>query len=156
MRYKQILIISAIAFLTGVTSCKKAAPEQSCGSCPVGGASEPPAGFTYTKNQSATITADSAFFYSANRTIISYYHGTAYRITIKTTSQQPGVYSFADPNNGNSLSYIESPGGSYSATGGNLTISANLNGKIAGSFTTSGSGGGFVNVNGQFKDIKGK
>jgi hypothetical protein len=133
-----------------VTSCKKQEPDQSCGSCPVGGSTSPVDGFSYVKNGGSAVYADSAFFNSTNKTITSYYHGIATRVNIKTTSQAPGTYTFTVP--GNTLSYTETSF-TYIASGGSIIISSNSNNKLTGNFVSNGTGGGIVSLTGQFQNI---
>jgi hypothetical protein len=133
-----------------LNSCKKK-EEHTCGTCSVGGAVEP-TGFTYTKNGGAQITADSAFFYPASNTIISFYQGVTHRVIIKTSSQATGSYSISTSAS-NKVFYYESVG-TYGATGGNVNITSNANNLLSGNFTTNGTGGGFISIGGQFKDIK--
>jgi hypothetical protein len=142
-------LLAVIVFLSGILlSCKKEDEGESCNGCPVGGSIEP-VGFTYTKNSGATITADSAFFFPSTKIIMVYFHGMTNRVIIKTTSQATGVYNFNGASN--TVTYIE-PLGSYSATGGVMTITKNANNKMSGTFTSSG-GGVASSINGQFKDI---
>ncbi len=148
-----------VVVLCTVSACKKkeATTTRSCDSCPAGGGlAQPPDGFTYTKNMGAAITADSAFILG-NNVIVCYYHGGAHRVTLKLTSLQPGVYQITDPPTGNTVSYYETPGATYNAQSGNITITDyKLKGNyrvVSGSFITSGDGGGFVNINGQFQNV---
>ena len=55
-----------------IVSCKKE-PEQSCGTCPVGGSVNSTPGFSYVKNGGNPTYADSAFYNVTNKTITSYY-----------------------------------------------------------------------------------
>jgi len=146
-----------IVLLTLSACKKKEATTRSCDSCPAGGGlAQPPDGFTYTKNMGDAVKADSAFILG-NNVIVCYYHGGAHRVTIKLSSLQPGVYQITDPPNGNTVSYYETPGATYNALGGNVTITDyRLNGNyrvVSGSFITDGAGGGFVKINGQFQNI---
>lgn len=143
------ILLTLLALL--VISCKKE-PEQSCGSCEVGGTEEP-VGFYYSKNGGTVIKADSAFFNVAFKTITSYYQGIATRVNIKTSSQTPGTYTFTIP--ANSLSYSE-VSLTYIASGGNIVITENLNNKLSGEFFSHGTGGGITSLSGRFKEIRGK
>ncbi|MCD6016913.1 MAG: hypothetical protein K0S53_34 [Bacteroidetes bacterium] len=140
-----VITLTVIAFV----SCKKE-PEQSCSSCPVGGITTEPVGFTYSKNGGSDIHADSAFFNSSFRTITSYYHGIATRVNIKTSSQVPGTYTLTS--SVNTLSYSETSF-TYMASGGCITISDNANNKISGNFVSNGGGGGITSLTGRFKDV---
>jgi hypothetical protein len=144
--FNYLLSFITVCFL--LVSCKKK-EEDSCGSCPVGGGTEP-AGFSYTKNGATAITADSASYNAVAKSIISYKGGIATRVYIKTTSQLVGTYSFSVT--GNTLNYND-PSTVYVASGGNINITSNASNKLSGNFTSTGSGGGLINVNGQFKDI---
>ncbi|MES2760929.1 MAG: hypothetical protein V4677_01935 [Bacteroidota bacterium] len=141
------LLIAAI-FSTLIISCKKEDEGDSCSTCPVGGPSEP-AGFRFTKNNGATIEADSTFFFPATKIIIAYYQGMTNRIIIKTSAQTAGTYNVNGASN--TVTYIE-PLGSYNATSGSIIITANANNKISGNFTSSG-GGIASTIGAQFKDI---
>lgn len=149
-------VLFVVLFL--VSACKKKeATTKSCDSCPAGGGlAQPPDGFSYTKNMGDAVKADSAFILG-NNVIVCYYHGGAHRVTIKLTSLQPGVYQITDPSNGNTVSYYETPGATYNAQNGSVTITDyKLNGNyrvVSGSFITDGAGGGFVKINGQFQNI---
>lgn len=137
-----------IVFAT-LLSCKKE-PEQSCGTCPVGGSTTPTSGFSYVKNNGSAIYSDSAFYNSSYKTITSYYHGISTRVNIKTTSQAPGTYTFTAP--GNTLSYTETSL-TYIASGGSIVITSNSNNKLSGDFVSNGTGGGIITLTGQFYNI---
>lgn len=142
-----IFVIFILSLL--IVSCKKE-PEQSCGTCPVGGSTGSSVGFSYVKNNGASVTADSAFFNPSFRTITSYYNGIATRVNIKTSSQATGTYSFTS--SVNTLSYTESTF-TYIASGGSINITSNANNKMSGTFVSNGTGGGIISLTGQFKDI---
>lgn len=146
---KKLFITAVIVFLATVLSCKKE-PEQSCGTCPVGGSTSPTSGFSYVKNSGSAIYSDSAFYNSAYKTITSYYHGISTRVNIKTTSQAPGTYTFTA--SGNTLSYTETSL-TYIASGGSIVITSNANNKLSGNFVSNGTGGGIITVTGQFYNI---
>lgn len=142
-------LISIGIILLVLSSCKKE-PDQSCGTCPVGGSTTPTNGFSYVKNGGSAIYADSAFYNSVNKTITSYYHGIATRVNIKTTSQVPGTYTLTTP--GNTISYTETSF-TYIASGGSISITSNSNNKLSGSFVSNGTGGGIISLTGQFNNI---
>lgn len=148
MRKIGICLCIFASVLIAFSSCKKE-PEESCSTCPVGGATEP-VGFIYSKNGGTDIHADSAFFNSSFRTITSYYQGIATRVNIKTSSQAPGTYTLTS--SANTLSYSET-GLTYMASGGSVIISDNANNKMSGNFVSNGSGGGITSITGRFKDI---
>ncbi len=139
-------IIVGVLFFT---ACKKE-PEQSCGTCPVGGSTTPANGFSYIKNGGTPIYADSAFYNATYRTITSYHNGIASRVNIKTTSQAPGTYSLTTP--GNTISYTETSF-TYMASGGSVIITSIANNKLSGNFVSNGSGGGIITLTGQFTNI---
>jgi|GEM_PF-3587085 len=147
-----------IVVLFMASACKKKeASSKSCGTCPPGGGlAEPPDGFTYTKNMGDAVTADSSFILG-NNVIVAYYHGGAYRLTIKLKSLLPGVYQITDPPSGNTVTYSETAGATYNAQSGNVTITDyRLKGNTrvtSGSFITEGAGGGYVKINGQFQNV---
>ncbi len=147
-----------VVVLFMVSGCKKKeATSKSCDSCPAGGGlAEPPDGFTYTKNMGDAVKADSSFILG-NNVIVSYYHGGAHRVTIKLKSLLPGVYQITDPPSGNTVTYYETPGATYNARSGSVTITDyRLKGNtrvVSGSFITEGVGGGFVKINGQFQNV---
>lgn len=131
-------------------SCKKEEEStSSCSTCNYGGG-VPAAGFSYNINGAGTITADSATYNATNRTITSYRQGITKRIVIKTSSQAPGTYYFTST--ANTFYYIESIG-TYYATSGYVTITANANNKISGSFSSGGTGGTTTSLSGNFMDI---
>lgn len=150
-------VLVVILFMVSACKKKEAPTSKSCPSCPAGGGlANPPDGFTYTKNMGDIIKADSSFILG-NNVIVCYYHGGAHRVTIKLSNLLPGVYQITDPPGGNTVSYYETPGASYSALSGNVTITDyRLNGNtrvVSGSFMTEGDGGGFVRINGQFQNV---
>jgi len=143
----KIQILVALLVAGFFTFCKKNKPEQTCTSCDTGPSTPP--GFTFTKNGGSAITADSAYFYPSSNTIIAYYQGNTHRVNVKTASLNPGSYAISTTNK---VTYTELSL-VYNASGGSINITANANNKLSGDFTTSGTGGGFISVNGQFKDI---
>jgi hypothetical protein len=145
MNYFLVLSLSALMFF----SCKKEQETASCSTCSVGNGNEQ-SGFSYNINGGGPVTADSATYNVVNRTITSYRQGMAKRIVIKTSSQSPGTYNFTS--SANTFYYIESVG-TYYATSGYITITANANNKISGSFSSGGTGGTSTTVSGNFKDI---
>ncbi|MBI3520794.1 MAG: hypothetical protein HY062_15765 [Bacteroidetes bacterium] len=138
-----------LIFSLMLLSCKKEDPDQSCGTCPIGGPSQS-SGLTFTRNNGASITADSATFNPSFSTITAYYQGVTHRISIKTSSQLPGTYNFTTT--ANTLYYIETSA-TYYAIGGYINITSNANNKLSGNFVSNGTGGGYTSINGQFKDI---
>jgi hypothetical protein len=151
MKKSNVCMSTFAVILLIFISCKKE-PEESCGSCPVGGATEP-IGFIYSKNGSADVHADSAFFNATFKTITSYYQGIATRVNIKTASLVPGTYTLTST--ANTLSY-SAPGLTYIAAGGCVIISDNANNKLSGNFVSNGTGGGISSLTGRFKEIRGK
>lgn len=146
MKHLFIIFISSLVIL----SCKKKEEEtNSCSTCDSGGGVAS-VGFSYNINGGGTTTADSATYNVANRTITSYKQGMAKRIVIKTSSQLPGTYYFTST--ANTFNYIESIG-TYYATSGYITITANANNKMSGNFSSGGTGGTSTTVSGNFKDI---
>lgn len=149
----RVLCVVLVLFTASACKKKEAVTQKSCDTCPAGGGGvKPPDGFTYTKNQGTAIKADSAFLLG-NNVIVCYYHGGAHRVTIKLKSLLPGIYSITDPPSGNTVTYYETPGASYSATSGDVTITERADKIVSGSFITYGVGGGFVSVNGQFQNV---
>ena len=146
MKKALFTIIVGVLFFT---ACKKE-PEQSCGTCSVGGSTTPTNGFSFVKNGGNPTYADSAFYNASFRTITSYYNGIATRVNIKTTSQAPGTYSLTTP--GNTLSYTETSF-TYMASGGSVIITSNANNKLSGNFVSNGTGGGIITLTGQFTNI---
>lgn len=145
---KYLFIATMVVVLSTIVACKKE-PEQSCSSCPVGGSVATPQGFTYTKNGGTAVTADSAFFIPASNTIVCYSQGGTNRVILKTSSQAAGTYSVSTVNK---VSFIDAVG-TYSASGGSISITANANNKMSASFVSNGTGAGYISVNGQFQDI---
>ena len=145
---KHLFIVFILSLM--VVSCKKKEEEtNSCSTCDSGGGVAS-VGFSYNINGGGTITADSATYNIVNRTITSYKQGMAKRIVIKTSSQSPGTYNFTST--ANTFYYIESIG-TYYATSGYITITANASNKLSGSFSSGGTGGTSTTVSGNFKDI---
>lgn len=150
MRNKTSFFIVVVIFTFLVyVSCKKE-PEQSCGTCPIGGNVNSSVGFSYVKKGGSTVYSDSASFNAASRTITSYKNGIATRVNIKTTSQGTGTYSFTT--SGNSISYTETTF-TYIGSGGSINITSNTNNKMSGNFVSNGAGGGIISLTGQFTDI---
>ena len=148
MLIKQLVILFLVSSI--IVSCKKKEEDSnSCSTCNSGGGVAS-AGFSYNINGGGTTIADSATYNVANRTITSYKQGISKRIVIKTSSQSPGTYNFTSA--ANTFYYIESVG-TYYATSGYITITANANNKISGSFSTGGTGGTSTTVSGNFTDI---
>ncbi len=141
--------ILILLLVVALLSCKKE-PEQSCGTCSVGGSATSAVGFSYVKNGGTAVYSDSAFFNSSYKTITSYKNGISTRVNIKTTSQAPGTYSFTT--SGNTISYTETTF-TYIGSGGSINITSNANNKISGDFVSNGTGGGIISLTGQFKDI---
>lgn len=153
MNNKKKIILGVILFcLFVIVSCKKE-PEQSCGTCPVGGSVNSTPVFSYVKNNGSTVTADSAFFIPVSKTIVAYYQGYAHKVNIKTASLAAGTYSFTS--SANTLSYVEATF-TYIASGGSINITSNTNSKLSGNFVSNGSGGGITSLTGQFTDIPSK
>ena len=147
---KYTTFIALLFICLNFSSCKKKAPEQSCDSCPVGGVVNPPQGFSYTRSGGNQITADSAFYFSSSNTLVSYYQGNSYKLSIKIASSQTGNFPFTTT--ANKLTYTE-PLGTYIASAGSVNITSNANNKVSGDFTSTGAGAGILSINGQFTDI---
>ncbi|RYY84914.1 MAG: hypothetical protein EOO15_18285 [Chitinophagaceae bacterium] len=137
---KRIALFAIV--LATLASCKKSS-ETTNNNTP--GAS----GFTWTEGSGAAITADSAYFTAAFNTLIVWKQGLGKHIEINLSAGTPATYNFSS---GNAFTLITG-GSSYAASGGSLTVSSNANGKISGTFSTSGSGASLTAVTGSFTDI---
>jgi hypothetical protein len=132
------------------SSCKKT-PDQSCGSCPVGGGSGVAQdGVSFTKTGNITYTADSAYFLSVSNTLVAYYQGNAHKLVLKTTSPVAGNYAITATTN--RVTYTEATG-TYVASGGSINITSNASTKISGDFLSNGTGAGIIGLSGQFTNI---
>lgn len=109
-------------------------------------------GFTWIDDNGTTIqTVDNPYATNQYKSIFAVRSGaTIYEINL--TSIAVGTYSLTA--SGNALYYrnttMTAP---FSATSGNVIITANGNNKLSGTFAATGTGGGVTSVAGQFKDI---
>ncbi|RYY41063.1 MAG: hypothetical protein EOO08_03385 [Chitinophagaceae bacterium] len=108
------------------------------------------AGFTWSEGGGATITADSAYYTEAYKTIMVWKSGAGKHIEVNLTAGLPATYSFTS--SANAFALITG-GAMYTANAGTLTISSNAGGKMSGTFSTQGTGASLTTVTGSFTDI---
>ena len=138
------------AFAAGFMGCKKDEPAPvdpidntiQVGTIP---------GFTWTPAGGATIFADSSKCIGAFNNIIAYKKGNSNSVDIVLSSITVSTYSISS-SLGNSFDFITA-GTSYSGKSGTLSITANANGKLTGSFSTSLTGGTVTALTGEFINI---
>jgi hypothetical protein len=114
----------------------------------------PTNGFTWTDSaDTSTQTVDTPYASAQFFSVFAVQQGaTIYEINL--TSLAVGSYSLASAS-GNSLYYNKTgnlPTG-FSPSSGTVTITANANNKLSGTFSATGSGGGVTTVTGQFTNI---
>ena len=81
---------------------------------------------------------------------MAYYQGNAHKLVIKTSAQSPAKYLISAINK---VTYTEALL-TYTATSGEINITANTGTTLSGDFLTQGSnGGGVTSVKGSFLDL---
>lgn len=109
-------------------------------------------GFTWTDSNSTNVqTVNNPYATAQYKTIFAKNTGGATVFEINLTSLAVGTYSLASAN---ALYYKNATmSASFSPTSGTVTITANANNKLSGTFTATGTGGGITSVTGQFTNI---
>jgi len=109
------------------------------------------AGFRWKENGGAEITADEAYFESAYKTIKAS-KGTSGTpgfqfVEINLSGATAGTYAVGS---GNAVGTLAG----YGARAGNIQITSNTGGKMSGTLTSTGSGGGTTSLDATFNDIE--
>ncbi len=110
----------------------------------------PKAGFTWTENGAAEITADSAYYEARYKTIKVFKAGKT-KIEINLTDGIPATYPLGASNVFSLL--VTGASTIYVATGGSVIVTANASSKMTGTFTSTGSGASVTKCDGKFTDI---
>jgi hypothetical protein len=141
---KTFLTLVALSCITLLWSCKKE-DDANPSNNNTGGAT-----FNWTDNTGATVNADSAFYVEQYHTIKAYKGGIAQFIEINLTAGAAGTYTVGS---GNAISYLNG-NTLYTASTGSVVISSNTAGKMAGSFTSTGTGGSITALSGAFANME--
>jgi hypothetical protein len=110
-------------------------------------------GFTWTQNGNTTVlTVDNPYVNGQFKSIFAVRAGvTIYEINL--TAITPGTYALGGTSS-NSLFYNNTGAStSFSPTSGSVIITANVNNKLTGTFTATGTGDGTTSVSGSFTNI---
>lgn len=105
------------------------------------------AGFTWSENGGATITADSAYFAMQYNAIKAFKSGNF--IEINFTAGTAATYTVVTTN---AISYLAVLN-FYTATSGSVIVSANALSKMSGTFTSAGSGASITSLSGTINNI---
>ena len=107
-------------------------------------------GFTWTKNGGSTVeTAASASFSTQYKTLIAKDATDATVFEINLNGTVAATYTIG-ANNAVTFTGVNP---FYAATGGTVIVTSNANGKMSGSFQTTGNAGGITAMNGTFRNI---
>lgn len=107
--------------------------------------------FSWTLSSGQTTTADSAHCYGSITTIYAFKNGNATTVEAALSSLSEGSYSISAAT-GNSFVYSNGSV-TQNAVAGQLTISANAQNKVSGTFNLTLSGGPATSISGSFSDI---
>jgi len=109
------------------------------------------AGFTWSENGGAVMTADVVYFESAYNTIKASKgtQGAAdYKfVEINLAAATPATYAIGS---GNAVGTLAG----YGATAGNIVLTSNASGKMSGTVTSTGSGASTTKLDATFTDIE--
>jgi len=106
-------------------------------------------GFAWTENGSATVnTAPTATFSTQYKTLMAKDAGNATIFEINLDGTGAATY----PVPANAVTYI-GVNPMFAATGGEVVITSNANGKVSGTFHATGNGGGITVIDGTFTNI---
>jgi hypothetical protein len=110
-------------------------------------------GFTWTQNSNATVlTVDNPYVNGQFKSIFALRAGVTI-FEINLTAITPGTYALGGTS-ANSLFYNNTAATtSFSPTSGSVIITANVNNKLTGTFTATGTGAGTTSVSGSFTNI---
>ena len=143
---KTTISIVAISLITIFTSCKKTSTSDPTPAVVTAD------GFTYSENRSTTIKQGFQPSLLSQSHSLFVYNSVASSATIlfefSLTTLAVGIYNLG-PNY--SIDYPSNP--SYNPNAGSFIITSNANGKISGTFTSSGSAGSISAVKGTFNNI---
>jgi hypothetical protein len=131
-----------------VTCKKEAAPETEdpSNNGPVAAGS-----FSWKAGSGATVTADSAYYYSQFTTIYAFKNGLSNSLEVNLSALSAGSYSLSSAT-GNMLTFITNAT-TYTASSGSFNITGTANNKLTGNFTAAFSGGTLTSLSGEFDAI---
>ncbi|MEQ1732073.1 MAG: hypothetical protein ABL940_00280 [Bacteroidia bacterium] len=144
--------ILSLAVVLTIVSCKKkeaetATPTPVVVSTPVV-TPVATAGFKWTENGGAEITADSSRFTAQYSTLIAFKGGSV-KFEINLTAGTVATYTIGT----NNVLTLVGGGANHVATGGSVVVTANASSKMSGTFDVTMNTGGFTNVKGAFTDV---
>jgi hypothetical protein len=145
----KIYILSLAIALT-VVSCKKKEAETTTPAPVVTAPVATPvatAGFKWTENGGAEITADSSRFSAQYKTLFAWKGSKIFEINLSASAV--ATYTIGATN----AFTLASGGTNNVATAGDVKISANASNKISGTFDVTMNTGGLTNVKGSFTDV---
>jgi len=107
-------------------------------------------GFSWKENGGALKTATVATFSTQYKTFMVKDAANALVFEINLDGTSAATYSIG---NSNAFAYT-AVNPYYVATGGNVVITSNSAGKVSGTFTTTGTGGGVTAIEGTFTNVE--
>ena len=107
--------------------------------------------FTWKPGSAASVTADSAYYYSQFTTIYAFKNGYANMIEVNLSSLTAASYSLSSAT-GNALTFITAST-THTASSGSFNITAAANNKLSGNFSANLAGGSVTSITGSFTDI---
>jgi hypothetical protein len=139
------LIWCTFLFIT----CKKgdeAEPEDPINNGPVA-----TGGLTWKAGSGATVTADSAYYYSQFTTVYAFKNGLNNSLEINLSALSAGSYSMSSAT-GNNLTFVTNAT-TYTASSGSFNITSTANNKLSGNFSVTLNGGALTSLSGEFNAI---
>ncbi|MBC7413067.1 MAG: hypothetical protein H7331_11520 [Bacteroidia bacterium] len=145
----KIYILALVAVLAVVSCKKKEVVTTTTSSATTTSVTTPivSAGFKWTENGGAEITADSSRFSAQYKTLFAFKGSKMFEINLSGSSV--ATYNIGTAN---ALTLV-SGGANNAATAGDVKISANASSKISGTFDVTMNTGGLTNVKGLFIDV---
>jgi hypothetical protein len=145
--------ILSLAVVLTIVSCKKKEAETTPTPAVTTSVAPAPtpvatAGFKWTENGGAEITADSSRFTAQYNTLIAFKGGSV-KFEINLTAGTVATYAIGTAN----VLTLVGGGANHVATGGGVVVTANASSKMSGTFDVTMNTGGFTNVKGSFTDV---
>jgi hypothetical protein len=106
---------------------------------------------TWKAGSGATVTADSAYYYSQFTTIYAFKNGLSHSLEVNLSALSAGSYSLSSAT-GNMLTFITNAT-TYTSSSGSFNITSTVNNKLTGNFTAAFSGGTLTSISGEFNAI---
>src|SRR6218665_2434148 len=143
---RSLLLLACVLFFITCKKEEEPEPEEPANNGPVNAGS-----LNWKVGSGATVTADSAYFYSQFTTVYAFKNGLNNSLEVNLSALSIGSYSLSSAT-GNILTFITNST-TYTASSGSFNITGTTNNKLSGNFNATFSTGTLTSLSGEFNMI---